>query len=67
MFNFIKNLSTTEILVIALIVIVLFGTKFAKRVGKVSGETLKEVKKIKTNFSDAVEDSPKSDKKGVSK
>ena len=67
MLNFFKNLSTAEILVIALILIILFGTKFAKRMGKVSGESLKEVKNIKKNFKDAVDTDSDDDKKEVSK
>ena len=67
MFNFFKNLSTTEIIVIALIVIVLFGTKFAKRMGKISGETVKEVKKIKKNFKEGIDGDSEDDKKGEGK
>jgi len=67
MLNFFKNLSTTEILVVALIFIIFFGTKTVKKMGKVSGETLKEVKKIKKNFTEAIQDDPKTSKKEVEK
>ena len=64
MLNFIKNISTTELLAIALIFIVFFGAKAVTKIGKLGGETLKEVKNIKKSFSEAVEDG--SDKKEVS-
>jgi len=57
MLNFFKNLSSTEVLVIALILIVFFGAGAIKKMGRISGESLKEMKKIKKNFNDAVEDS----------
>ena len=56
MFNFIKNIGPTELLIIALIVVVFFGSKIATRLGKTSGETLREIRKIKKNFTEALED-----------
>lgn len=56
MLNFFKNLGPTEIAIIALILIVFFGAKIVTRLGRVGGETLKEVKKIKKSFTEAVED-----------
>ncbi len=67
MLSFLKNLSPTEIVVIALILIVFFGARSVTKMGKLGGETLKEVKKIKRNFSEAVEDDSQKDKKEVSK
>ncbi len=67
MLNFIKNLSPTEIAAIALILIVFFGTRVVTRMGKLGGESLKEIKKIKKNFTTAVEDDSQNDKKEVSK
>lgn len=64
MLNFFKNLSPTEIALLALILIVLFGTKVVTKLGRVGGETLKEVKNIKKNFTEAVE--PEKNTKGVS-
>lgn len=58
MLNFFRNLSPIEIGVIVVIVVVLFGPKAMKKFGKMSGETLKEVKNIKKNFSDAVDGVP---------
>lgn len=67
MLNFLKNLSPIEVVVIALILIVFFGAKAVTKMGKLGGETLKEVKKIKKNFTEAVEDDSQKDKKEVSK
>lgn len=65
MLNFFKNLSPTEIAIIALIAIVLFGAKLITGLARTGGATLKEIKKIKRNFSEAIEDD--SDKKEVLK
>ena len=57
MFDFIKNISPTEIIIIVLILVVLFGGKtIAGRLAKTSGETVKEIKKIKKEFTKIVED-----------
>lgn len=64
--NFFKNLSPTEIAIIVLILIVFFGTKLVTRLGRMGGETLKEMRKIKNNFVDTVEETI-SNKKEVSK
>lgn len=66
MFSFLKNISPVEIGAIVVIVLVVFGTKAFISLGKTGGETLKEIKKIKKNFSDAVSDEePQKSKKGV--
>lgn len=57
MFNFLKNISPTEIIIIVLILVVLLGGKaIAARLARTSGETVKELKKIKKEFTKAVED-----------
>jgi len=56
MLNFIKNISPTELAIVALILIVLFGTKIVTGIGRTGGETLKEIKKIKKTFTEAIED-----------
>ena len=56
MLNFIKNLSPTEIGVIALILIVFFGAGVVTKMGRFGGQIFKEVKKIKKNFTEAIED-----------
>ena len=60
MFDFIKNISPTEIVIVVLILAVLFGGKaIASRLARTSGETVKELKKIKKEFTDAIEDDDK--------
>ena len=56
MFNFIKNISPTEVLIIALILVVVFGSKIVTGLGRTGGETLREIKKIKKNFTQALGD-----------
>ena len=63
MFDFIKNISPTEIAIIVVILIVLFGAKLIIGLGKTSGETVKEMKKIKNEFTKLVEDDSGSGKK----
>lgn len=67
MLNFAKNLSPTEIAAIALILIVFFGAKVVTQMAKIAGNSLKEIKKIKKDFTEGVEDDSQNDKKGVSK
>lgn len=59
MFNFIKNIGPTEWIIIALIVVIFFGGKIATRLGKASGETFREIKKVKKTFTEAVSDDEK--------
>lgn len=56
MLNFIKNISPTELAIIALILVVLFGGRVATGIARSAGESLKEIKKIKRSFSEAVDD-----------
>lgn len=67
MLNFIKNVSPVEWLVLALLVIILFGRKFLIGIGKASGETVRELKHVKKSFTNAVEgeDEAGKDKKEV--
>ena len=46
MLNFINNIGTTELVVIFLIVLVLFGGKKAKELARGLGESTKEAKKV---------------------
>lgn len=63
---FLKNISSTEIVILASILVLLFGSKFFISLGKTGGETLREMKKIKKNFTDAVgDDEPSKTKKEV--
>lgn len=66
MLDFLKNISPTEWIIIAVIFVALFGTRFVTGLGRTSGETLKEIKKIKKSFTEAISDDD-SDKKEVSK
>lgn len=61
MLDFVKNISTTEIIVIALILVMLFGAKFVTGLAKTSGESLKEIKKIKKNFTEGLSDESSKD------
>jgi len=54
--NVIKNISPTELLIIALILVVVFGSKIVTGLGRTGGETLREIKKIKKNFTQALGD-----------
>ena len=47
MFDFFKNLGTTEIIIIGIILVVFFGSKKIVDLGKTAGETTKEFKKAK--------------------
>lgn len=66
MLGFIKNISSTEWIIVGLILVVFFGARVVTGLGRMGGETLKEMKKIKKNFTEAVEDSS-TDKKEVLK
>lgn len=54
MFQFLKNIGPMEWALIAFILIVLFGSKIVKTLGRTSGETLKELKNIKKSFNEGI-------------
>lgn len=56
MFDFIKNISPTELIIIIIILIVFFGGKVITGLARTSGETVKEIKKIKKEFTRITED-----------
>lgn len=62
MFDFIKNISATELIIIVLILIVIFGARAMVKLGKTSGETVKELKKIKSEFFKAIDGDSKPSK-----
>ena len=64
MFNFRQNIGPTELIIIVLILLVFFGGKLITSLARTSGETVKEVKNIKKEFTKAIEDD---DGKGVAK
>jgi Sec-independent protein translocase protein TatA len=63
MFNFLKNISPTELIILASILVVVFGRKAFVSLGRTGGETFKEIKKIKKNLTEVFD----SDKKDVKK
>lgn len=58
MFDFTKNIGSTELLIILLILVIFFGTNRIAEMARKGGETLKEVKKIKNDLIDAAKDDP---------
>ena len=62
MFDFIKNIGPTELIIIAIILIVFFGGRVITGLAKTSGETVKEMKKIKNEFVNTIVDDDKSKK-----
>lgn len=62
MLNFLKNISPTELLIIAFILIVFFGSRIVTRLAKTGGETLRELKNVKKTFTEAAESGNKSKK-----
>ena len=67
MLNFIRNLGPTELIIIGVILIVFFGSKKIANLGKTAGETTKEFKKIKKEYSDAVVELKKGDEVEIQK
>lgn len=63
MFDFIKNLGTVELLIIAGILILLFGGKKIRELARGLGETKKEIKNVK----DEIKEPSEEDKKKSSK
>lgn len=56
MFNFIKNIGPTEIALIAIVFILIFGAGIAAKLGKTSGQTLREIRNVKKTFGEALDD-----------
>jgi|GEM_PF-3407126 len=56
MLDFTKNISPTEVIVIALILLLLFGRKVLVGLARSAGETMKEIKKVKTGLGEAIEE-----------
>ncbi len=59
MFDFIKNIGPTELIIIALILIVFFGGKAITVLARRSGETVREAKKVKNEFTEALKEDDK--------
>jgi len=62
MFNFLKNLSPTELGILIAIIVILFGGKAIMSIARTAGESFREIKKINKNFKEAISDDDK-DKK----
>ena len=55
MFDFIRNISPAELIIIAVILVIFFGSKKIASLGKTGGETVKEIKKIKKEITEPLE------------
>ena len=55
MFNFLKNISPVEWVVIVLILIIVFGRRLVTGLGRSAGKTYKEIKGVKKSITDTVE------------
>lgn len=69
MLGFLKNIGPTEIIIVVLILLVFFGSRIVTRLARTGGETVKEIKKAKKTFTEAIEDdddTPNKSKKKVS-
>lgn len=53
--DFIKNISPTELIIVVLILIIFFGGRLVTNLARTSGETVKELKNIKKEFTKAIE------------
>lgn len=63
MFSFINNIGPTELIILVLILIVFFGARLITGLARTSGETVREINKIKKEFIHTIEDSDKPNKK----
>ena len=63
MFDFIKNIGPAELIVVAIILIVFFGGKAIAGLAKTSGQTVKEIKNVKREFTKAIEIDDKKSRK----
>ena len=62
MIEFLKNISPTELIIVLLIFVILFGSKVITNLARTSGQSVKEIKKLKEEFSDAINIDDKSKK-----
>ena len=52
--DFVKNISPVELGIVVFILVFIFGSKRIAALGKTGGETVKELKNIKKEFTDAI-------------
>ena len=62
MLEFIKNISPTELIIVLLIFVILFGSKVITNLARTSGQSVKELKKLKEEFTDSIDINGKSKK-----
>lgn len=62
MTNFLNNLGTTEIIIIALILIILFGGKKMRELARGLGESTKEAKNLKKELTTSSKSKEKKEK-----
>lgn len=55
MLGFLRNIGPTEIIILVAVLLLFFGSRVVKMLAKSSGESLREIKKIKQNFSEPIE------------
>jgi Sec-independent protein translocase protein TatA len=63
MLSFLKNIGPTEIIVVVGVLLLFFGSSVVKMIAKSAGESVREIKKIKKNFSEPIEDIKKETEK----
>lgn len=54
MFSFLSNIGPTELIILVIILIVFFGGRVITSLAKTSGESVKEIRKIKKEFTSAL-------------
>ena len=59
MLDFLKNVSPIEIGVVVFVLFLLFGRKVVVGIARSAGETLSELRNIKTNMSEVVDETGK--------
>lgn len=56
MLGFLNNIGPTEIIIVVAILMLFFGSRIVRMLARSSGESLKEIRKIKKNFSEPLDD-----------
>lgn len=59
MLNFLKNIGPTEIFIIVMILVLLFGGRVITGLARTSGKTFKEIKGVKKTFTEAFDEDNK--------
>jgi Sec-independent protein translocase protein TatA len=56
MFDFLHNIGPTELILLALILVFFFGAKVVVNLARTSGESVREIKKMKKEFVRVIKD-----------